>query len=401
MQQNNLKFQKEQVKCFMDSVVILGHLITRKRISSDPKKVEKLRTLKIPESAFEMKSFIGCLTYQKGVVKNLAEYKAGLENIVHKKPYTITDEAKEWFNQAKKALLSSCVNHFYNGKNKLILDCDASDIFMGFILYSLTEGREIIIALNSRKFTSYELKLANQVKECLEIYYAIKKFHQFLTGRRFNIRSDHRTLSLIFKEEAGIKKSTRQIGLVDTIFRADYKELKEIISNRKEELMKDPTEIYKLTTFFDVQQLVSKSVMFSEKELNKASVEDQEYMQLLKHLKYNAPCPKEYKKVEEFLGLENDYALMGERRIILLGIRKKCLELLHLTHDGANNVATIFNQYIVVCQDVFSDIAFLENFERHSINEITEFLMNIIKNYGFPDELVSDGGKELVQFGKL
>lgn len=65
------------------------------------------------------------------------------------------------------------------------------------------------------------------------------------------------------------------------------------------------------------------------------------------------------------------------------------------------DVATIFNQYIVVCQDVFSDIAFLENFERHSINEITEFLMNIFKNYGFPDELVSDGGKELVQFGKL
>uniref|UniRef100_A0A0N5BMT4 RNA-directed DNA polymerase n=1 Tax=Strongyloides papillosus TaxID=174720 RepID=A0A0N5BMT4_STREA len=549
MQDKNLRFQKEKVKCFVDSVVILGHLISKKGIQPDPKKLEKLKNLPLPKTSSEMKSFIGCLTYQQGFVRNLAEYKSKLEEVTKTKPYTITKQLEEDFERTKEIMMKYCVNNFYNGRDKLILDCDASDTSMGFVLYSVTEGKEMIIALNSKKFTPCETKLAIQVKECLAIYYGVKKFHQFLTGRRFLIRSDHRTLSLIFKEGAGIKKSTnrriqriqlelleymfdveykkgkeiglvdtisrsefqeleseirksemlndvteihkistlqevknivsniriqriqlelleymfdveykkgKEIGLVDTISRSEYQELESEIRKRKSEMLNDVTEIHKISTLQEVKNIVSNTIMFTKEDLDKAIKDDKEYLQLLNHVKFNSPCPKEFKKVEEFLGLEGEYVTLGERKVIPLKLRAKCLDLIHITHDGENSmlinarknifwprmnseiklycsqckkceefrrakilpvkkwsqpktsfqrihadVGQFLDQYFIVCQDVYSGMAFIDCFDKHGINQITEFFMNIFRSFGFPEELVTDGGKELVQFGNI
>uniref|UniRef100_A0A0K0FSU1 Integrase catalytic domain-containing protein n=1 Tax=Strongyloides venezuelensis TaxID=75913 RepID=A0A0K0FSU1_STRVS len=46
-------------------------------------------------------------------------------------------------------------------------------------------------------------------------------------------------------------------------------------------------------------------------------------------------------------------------------------------------------------------MAFIDCFEKHGINQISRFFMNIIRSFGFPEELVTDGGKELVQFGNI
>ena len=89
----------------------------------------------------------------------------------------------------------------YNPDRELLLSCDVSPYGIGAVLSQISPSKEEKpIAFASRSLAPAERKYSQLDKEGLSIIFGVRKFHQYLFGRKFTIQSDHRPLQHIFGE---------------------------------------------------------------------------------------------------------------------------------------------------------------------------------------------------------
>ena len=105
----------------------------------------------------------------------------------------------EAFDAVKKLLLSSQMLVHFDDSLPLVLSCDASPYGIGAALsHIMPNGDERPVSFASRTLTETEKKYAQLEKEALAIVYSVRKFHQYLYGRKFELRTDHKLLVYIF-----------------------------------------------------------------------------------------------------------------------------------------------------------------------------------------------------------
>ena len=112
-------------------------------------------------------------------------------------------EQKKAFWEAEIRLTSSCVLTHYDPQKQLVLACGASPYGLGAVLsHCLDDGSEKTVAFASRSLAlaAAEKRYAQLGKEALAIIFGVKKFHQFLLGRKFTIISYHKPLQHLFSE---------------------------------------------------------------------------------------------------------------------------------------------------------------------------------------------------------
>ena len=67
--------------------------------------------------------------------------------------------------------------------------------------HQMENGTQQPIGFGSQTLAPAERKYAQVEKEALAIIFGVKKFHQYLLGRRFTILSDHKPLMYLFVNE--------------------------------------------------------------------------------------------------------------------------------------------------------------------------------------------------------
>ena len=107
-----------------------------------------------------------------------------------------TAECEESFKKAKDQIASAKVLTHYDPTLPITLAADASAYGVG-ISHISPDGVERPFAFASRSLTISECNYAQLEKEALSLIFGVKKFHQYLYGRKFTIVTDHKPLTTI------------------------------------------------------------------------------------------------------------------------------------------------------------------------------------------------------------
>ncbi|KAJ0180587.1 hypothetical protein K1T71_003991 [Dendrolimus kikuchii] len=205
LQKYGLKIKKNKCCFFADSVTYLGFVIDKQGVHTCPNKILAIKKVTVPSNVSELRSFLGLVMYYAKFVPNLSTILAPLYRLLQK------DVKYEWdhlcdvaFNRIKDVLISSEVLAHYSPELPLILTTDASSVGVGAVISHVTSEGERPIAYASRVLNSAEKSYSQIEKEALAIIYGVKKFHQYLYGRKFTLRTDHKPLVTIFGDKSGI-----------------------------------------------------------------------------------------------------------------------------------------------------------------------------------------------------
>ena len=108
-----------------------------------------------------------------------------------------TQEQEEEFNKLKTSITTTPTLKYYNVKEEVIIQCDASKYGLGAVL--LQQNRPVAYA--SKCLNETEVRYAQIEKEMLAIVFACKKFRQYIYGKpNIIIHTDHKPLIRIIKK---------------------------------------------------------------------------------------------------------------------------------------------------------------------------------------------------------
>ena len=205
LQRAKLKLSPKKCLLFQREVNYLGHVVSGKGISTDPRKVQAVLSWPTPADASEVKSFVGLCSYYRRYIPSFSDISQPLSQCSQEKPFNWTPAAEAAFLQLKHALTSAPVLGYPNPTGEFILDTDASNYGIGAVLSQLQDGQERVIAYFSRSLNRAERQYCVTRKELLAMVKAIRHFHCYLYGQRFILRTDHAALRwlLNFKSPEG------------------------------------------------------------------------------------------------------------------------------------------------------------------------------------------------------
>ena len=128
------------------------------------------------------------------------------ELLTKDKPWSWTPECQESFEKIKKTLTSDLSLTHYDPTLDIIVASDASSYGIGaYILHKLPDGSRKAVAHASRSLLPAKKQYFQIEKEALGIIFAVTKFHRYLHGRRFILKTDHKSLITIFGSKKGLQ----------------------------------------------------------------------------------------------------------------------------------------------------------------------------------------------------
>ena len=206
LEDEGMRLKQNKCAFLLPKVEYLGHTITAEGLHPDDTKVRAISEAPPPHNVGQLRSFLGMVNYYGKFLHQLSSLLAPLYKLLQKEvKWYWGPEQKKAFSSVKQQLTSSTLLVHYDSEKDLLLSCDASPYGVGAVLsHIMDDHTEKPIAFASRSLAPAEKKYSQLDKEGLAIVFGVKKFHQYLFGRRFIICSDHKPLQHIFSESRPI-----------------------------------------------------------------------------------------------------------------------------------------------------------------------------------------------------
>lgn len=140
----------------------------------------------LPQSLKQLRDFLGLTGYYRKFVKNYGTISKPLTELLKKDSFTWANEAKEVFQEVKKAMTSAPVLALPDMTKTFVIETDASN-----------KGIRVVLMKKGHPIT-FISKGLSQIQQVLSVYekelLAIKKWHFYLIDQHFVIKTDHRSL---------------------------------------------------------------------------------------------------------------------------------------------------------------------------------------------------------------
>ncbi|PAA68677.1 hypothetical protein BOX15_Mlig034486g1 [Macrostomum lignano] len=205
LQDAGLKCRADKCRFMQESVSYLGHRIDAGGLHPLESKVSAIVEAPAPQDVTQLRSFLGLINYYGRFLPNLSSLLAPLHRLLDKGAVWQWNSPQESaFHRCKELLLSSqTLVHFDPGK-EVILECDSSPYGLGAVICHLIDGVERPISFASRTLADAEKNYSQTEKEALAVVFGVKRFHTYLYGRNFQLKSDHKPLLGLLHENKAI-----------------------------------------------------------------------------------------------------------------------------------------------------------------------------------------------------
>ena len=201
--------QLKSTKChlFQTSVPFLGHVVGRRGLECDPKKIEDVKCWPVPDCLKSVRQFLGFVGYYRRFIPRFADIAEPLVALTGKDvPFVRRPECAAAFLLLRDALVQSPILAFPTESGDYVLDTDASNFGLGGVLSQIQNDQERVIAYCSRALRPSQRKYCTTKREMLAAVSMCIQFRSYLRGTRFIIRTDHKCLVWLhrFKDTEGM-----------------------------------------------------------------------------------------------------------------------------------------------------------------------------------------------------
>jgi hypothetical protein len=177
-------------------VEYLGHIVSKDGVAVDPSKIQAMADWPIPKTIKALQGFLGLTGYYRKFVRDYGKISSPLTALLKKEAFQWTETAEEAFNKLKHAMTITPVLVLPDFTKTFIIESDASGVGIGVVL--MQEGRPL--AFTSKALSPLHLKMSVYDNEMLVVVHAVTKWRHYLIGRRFQIRTDHRSLKYLLEQ---------------------------------------------------------------------------------------------------------------------------------------------------------------------------------------------------------
>ncbi|XP_030855953.1 uncharacterized protein K02A2.6-like [Strongylocentrotus purpuratus] len=336
----------EKCKFGVSELDFMGHRLTSEGLNPGLAKVKAIAEAREPQTATEMRSFLGLVNYCAKFIPNFATLADPLRKLTRKDtPFQFGHEQRQAFKSLKESLMSAETLGYYdlNAPTKVI--ADASPVGLGAVLVQVHADGPRIVAYASRSLSNVERRYSQTEKEALGLVWACERFHAYLYGIEFDLVTDHKPLEVIYSPRS--KPCARIERWVLRLQQYKYRVVhiagKSNIADPLSRLLKDdqPRETSVLETeaesFVRFVAVQSTPGAVTTKEVERESEHDPE-LEVIRECIHSGQwddCPyKAYIPIKDELCIIGQCVLRGSRLVIPQAQRPKMVSLAHEGHLG-------------------------------------------------------------------
>lgn len=200
-----VRVNKQKCKFLEPEVTYLGHVLTSEGIKPSANLVKAIQDAPEPQNKEELRAYIGLLNYYRKFIPNLSSRLRELYTLLElNQTWKWSKACSDVFQSSKKWVLESNLLVHYDVSKPLILTCDASPFGVGAVLSHLINGEERPIGFASKTLLASEKAYSQLEREALGLVFGVKKFHNYIYGRKCLLQTDHKPLAVIFGSKRGV-----------------------------------------------------------------------------------------------------------------------------------------------------------------------------------------------------
>lgn len=192
----------------------------------------------LPTSLKSLRGFLGLTRYYRKFIKGYGSIATPLTAFLKKNAFRWTSTATEAFQNLKAAVTEPPVLALPDFSNPFVLECDASGLGIGAVL--MQGGK--LIAYFSQALKGKNAAMSTYEKELLVVVLAVHKWHPYLIGQSFIVRTKQQSLKHLLEQKIGTPFQQKWLTkLLGYDFKVEYKRGKEnkVVDalSRKEEVV--------------------------------------------------------------------------------------------------------------------------------------------------------------------
>ncbi|CAH8654258.1 unnamed protein product, partial [Dicrocoelium dendriticum] len=170
-----------------------------------------------------MKHFLGLCSYYLRHLPNFATIAEPLRRLTRQnQEFRWATEQDNAYMTIRAMIESTPTVAIFNEHCPTFVSTDASDVGLGAVLSQLRDGEEKVIAYASRTLSDTERNYSTGEKEALACVWACEKWHFYLFGRRFTLRTDHSALTTLLSRGNKGQKPVRLSRWYSRLLNYDY-----------------------------------------------------------------------------------------------------------------------------------------------------------------------------------
>lgn len=342
-QEFNVKVNKSKCQWLMTDCTYLGHRLTSNGIFPCKDKCDSIKNAPIPPNVSCLKSWLGLVEFYHHLVPNLSMVLSPLYNLTKESvQYNWDKKCDVAFKKTKELIVEASGVTYFDPSRPLIITTDASRYGVGSILSLVDkEGVERPVFFHSASLSEAQKNYSQTDLEALAIVVAVKRFHKYVFGRKFCIRTDHKALEYIFHPNRNIPAMTasrlQRWSIILSAYDYDLKHVKGSTIRNVDALSRNPLpETVNVHSFAYVGE-----VPIAAEQIQLATKQDETLSSVISAIRYgwkNDPKLRPYYLLRSELTVENGVLVRGYRVVIPSVYREKVLQMLHEGHPGINRI---------------------------------------------------------------